>query len=60
MKYKSDLNCRSKIAKAGRSEIKDGHHGRHLKNLLTFTTLLANSADDKLVIFFLFVRGNRI
>ena len=27
---------------------------------LTFTTLLANSADDKLVIFFLFFTVNRI
>ena len=31
-----------------------------LKPLLTFTTLWANSADDKLMIFFLFFPGNRI
>ena len=32
----------------------------HGKRSLTFTTLLANSADDKLVTFFLFFLENRI
>ena len=38
--------------------VKNEPHQR--KRVLTFTTLLANSADDKLVVFFLFFTENKV